>query len=97
MSFRITNFTSNPPSQKAGKAFTLTVYIDPVQNVDVMVTLEKQRLVSNGTTPELRPTGADYFVSSFEDVLKCCQTVLASSPAPDNCRRMKMPMDQRHM
>jgi predicted PurR-regulated permease PerM len=41
--------------------------------------------------------GADYFVSSFEEILKCCQTVAASSPAPDNCQRIKIPMDQRHM
>jgi hypothetical protein len=64
--FQIVNLTCDPPAPKAGDAFTLTVQITATQNSDVKVTLEKQRIVSNSGTPELRPTGPNYFASGFD-------------------------------
>jgi hypothetical protein len=67
LSFNIVNLTCDPPAQKAGKPFTLTVQLEKEQHDDVTVLLEKQRIVLiGGQTPELRPTGPDYFVTGFD-------------------------------
>jgi hypothetical protein len=63
MPYKVIDLTCESNHQNAGKPFFLTVKLDrPVQESEVRVSLEQQRLIlSDGGFPELRPTGGDYF------------------------------------
>jgi hypothetical protein len=61
MPFAVADLACDPEEARAGEPFKLTVTLQQKASADVMVTLEKQRIVlSNGGQPELRPTGPDY-------------------------------------
>jgi hypothetical protein len=60
---QVINIQSDLPQVKAGKPFHVTVTLDSVAAADVMVSLEKQRLVPNiGGFPEAHAISVrDYF------------------------------------
>jgi len=49
------------PQPLAGLPFTLTIMLDSISPTDIVVSLEKQRIVANARNLELRPTGTQYF------------------------------------
>jgi hypothetical protein len=54
----VLNVSCDPPQPKAGQPFKLTVTLDSAPSSDVLVKLEKQRIVNL----QLVPTGENYFV-----------------------------------
>lgn len=59
---KIVALSCDPPEPKAGQPFKLTVEMNEHTNIDVLITMEKQRVVrSFGGQPEVRPTGGKYF------------------------------------
>lgn len=61
MTVQIYSLSCDPSRPEAGQSFRLTVELETAADASIIISLEKQRILAANGTPELRPTGPDYF------------------------------------
>jgi hypothetical protein len=87
MPIEIVTTSCDPTNPIAGETFVLNIELNSPAPKDLTVVLEKQRVVGNvGGTPELRPTGPNYF-DLFPGPIKLSAGSKTGTSGPISVRR----------